>query len=286
LVENVADDEAEAITLDGCGSCYGAGDEGQCCNTCAEIRNAYRKRGWAFNLETTVEICKKERVQYALEDENNEGCRLKGHVNVPLADGNIHFAPARDFEHAPMRWDEIFSYTYEVYDLSHRINSFSIGPTFPSAKYPLAGVDKDMNLTKSKPEETEEEGHTQYYQNGFRGPDSGMFQYYLKVVPTDYEQSESKVQSTFQYAVTEHFRHMSSHSSSGVPGVYFFYEVSPIRMRIRELGSSFGHFLTNLCAIVGGTFTVMGMLDAFLHSLSQGGGLFSRRNTRPGSSLM
>lgn len=32
-------------------------------------------------------------------------------------------------------------------------------------------------------------------------------------------------------------------------------QVSPIRMRIRELGSSFGHFLTNLCAIVGGTFT-------------------------------
>jgi hypothetical protein len=29
---------------------------GECCNTCVDIRNAYRKRGWAFNLETTIEM--------------------------------------------------------------------------------------------------------------------------------------------------------------------------------------------------------------------------------------
>merc|ERR1712196_291748 len=104
---------------------------------------------------------------------------------------------------------------------------------------------------------------------------SGMFQYYMKVVPTDYIRGK-KTQSTYQYSATEHFRHLSTLSSNGVPGVYFYYEILPIRMRIREIGASFGHFLTNVCAIVGGTFTVMGMIDGLLHAASQDGGIFSR----------
>ena len=42
-----------------CLSCYGAEDfEGQCCNTCDEVREAYRKRGWALGPSSNVEQCK------------------------------------------------------------------------------------------------------------------------------------------------------------------------------------------------------------------------------------
>jgi len=55
---DTSDDQAkEPVMVDGCGSCYGAGESGECCNTCNDIRTAYRKKGWAFNLETTVELC-------------------------------------------------------------------------------------------------------------------------------------------------------------------------------------------------------------------------------------
>lgn len=30
---------------DDCGSCYGAGEQGQCCTTCDEIRQLYKKKG-------------------------------------------------------------------------------------------------------------------------------------------------------------------------------------------------------------------------------------------------
>lgn len=31
-------------------SCYGAETEGlTCCNTCEDVREAYRRKGWAFN---------------------------------------------------------------------------------------------------------------------------------------------------------------------------------------------------------------------------------------------
>ncbi len=36
-------------------------------------------------------------------------------------------------------------------------------------------------------------------------------------------------------------------------------------MRIEERRRSLGHFLTNCCAIIGGVFTVMGLLDSVLH---------------------
>jgi hypothetical protein len=49
--------EEEPASKDGCGSCYGAGEAGQCCNTCADVRGAYRKKGWAFSLETTIDLC-------------------------------------------------------------------------------------------------------------------------------------------------------------------------------------------------------------------------------------
>lgn len=49
-----------------------------------------------------------------MEGDNNEGCKLKGHVRAPLADGNIHFAPSRDVEHAMMPWQQVLSYTFQV----------------------------------------------------------------------------------------------------------------------------------------------------------------------------
>ena len=46
-----------------------------------------------------------------------------------------------------------------------------------------------------------------------------------QVVPTDYER-KYKTKATFQYAATEHYRHVNTMSNNGLPGVYFFYEVS------------------------------------------------------------
>ena len=34
-----------------CGDCYGAGEAGQCCNTCEEVREVYKKKGWQFVMK-------------------------------------------------------------------------------------------------------------------------------------------------------------------------------------------------------------------------------------------
>lgn len=50
-----------------------------------------------------------------------------------------------------------------------------------------------------------------------------------------------------------------------MPGVFFSYEISPLMVKYTEKKESFGHFATNICAIIGGVFTVAGLIDTFLY---------------------
>ena len=45
------------------------------------------------------------------------------------------------------------------------------------------------------------------------------------------------------------------------------YDLSPVMMHITEKQKSFLHFVTNLCAIVGGVFTISGIADQILYRI-------------------
>ena len=78
----------------------------------------------------------------------------------------------------------------------------------------------------------------------------------MQVVPTDYNYANGRKLLTNQFSVTDHMRKLDSRSGRGLPGVFFFYDISPIRVRIEEKRRSFLSFLTSVCAIIGGVFTV------------------------------
>jgi 7-cyano-7-deazaguanine synthase in queuosine biosynthesis len=47
---------ANELPANYCGSCYGAPNtHGQCCNTCNDVREAYRKAGWGFTNPDSIE---------------------------------------------------------------------------------------------------------------------------------------------------------------------------------------------------------------------------------------
>lgn len=94
---------------------------------------------------------------------------------------------------------------------------------------------------------------------------TGMYQYFIKVVPTVYSDFGGNKILTNQFSVTEHFRAMEFGMSGSLPGVFFFYDLSPIKVTVREERASFLHFLTNICAIIGGIFTVSGIIDSFVY---------------------
>ena len=56
---------------------------------------------------------------------------------------------------------------------------------------------------------------------------------------------------------------------SGMPGVFFSYELAPVMVKYTEKEKSFGHFATGLCAIIGGVFTVAGLIDKIFYTSSR-----------------
>ncbi|GJS88296.1 endoplasmic reticulum-Golgi intermediate compartment protein 3-like protein, partial [Tanacetum coccineum] len=89
-----------------------------------------------------------------------------------------------------------------------------------------------------------------------------------RVVPTfttDLMRRESFPSNSSQFSVTEHFKGAEVGRLQTLPGVFFFYELSPIKVTFTEEHVSFLHFLTNVCAIIGGVFTVSGILDSLIY---------------------
>ena len=104
------------------------------------------------------------------------------------------------------------------------------------------------------------------------------FSPFTQIVPTRYVFQNGTVIETNQFSVSEHLRHVNPGGGRGLPGVFFFYEISPLHVEIVEgYRKGWVAFFTSACAIIGGVVTTMGMLDQFL---------YSRRNAAISSGLL
>lgn len=229
---------------DYCGSCYGAQDfESQCCNTCDSVRDLYRAKGWALDSLKNIEQCVNEgqtNEAFKEELERGEGCQLFGYVDVNKVSGNIHFSPGKSYPRAPMHLHDLASFQAKEFNVSHRINALSFGDSYPGAVNPLDGVENNVRTG------------------------GGMFMYYTKVVPTTYAYSRNNRLSTNQYSVTQHYRVAlpeENEKTQGLPGVFIFFEFSPIRVVIEEKRKPLVYLVSQLCAILGGVLTVAGLVD-------------------------
>eukprot|EP00286_Rhodomonas_abbreviata_P003700 CAMPEP_0181346718 /NCGR_PEP_ID=MMETSP1101-20121128/33479_1 /TAXON_ID=46948 /ORGANISM="Rhodomonas abbreviata, Strain Caron Lab Isolate" /LENGTH=297 /DNA_ID=CAMNT_0023458853 /DNA_START=623 /DNA_END=1516 /DNA_ORIENTATION=+ len=241
-VNAVLDGKHEELVPAACGSCYGAEENpGDCCNTCDQVRDAYRKRGWAFMNMENIAQCKDEQFAVKLQEERHEGCRITGTLEVSKVAGNFHFAPGKSYSQIGIQLQEIIILQRTDYNVSHTINHLSFGTMYPGRVNPLDGIERICNDR------------------------SGMYQYFVKVVPTSYKYLNGTEVDTNQFSSTQHFRKLEG-LQRGLPGVFFFYDLSPIKATFQESSSSFLHFLTGVCAIVGGVFTVAGMLDSTIYT--------------------
>jgi len=230
-----------------CGSCYGAGPKGTCCNTCDAVRNAYRGAGWAFTDPGGIEQCIREGFVEQIKQVGQGGCHMYGHVEVNKVAGNFHFAPGKSFQQSHMHVHDLMNFDVSKFNVSHTVNQLSFGPRYPGMKNPLDGKIQTVG--------TEADGM----------PSSGMFQYFVKIVPTTYNKVNSEVLATNQYSVTYHYRGLDQAAGRGLPGVFVFYDLSPIMCTFTESHPSLTTFLTSVCAIVGGVFTVAGIVDKMVY---------------------
>lgn len=62
-----------------------------------------------------------------------------------------------------------------------------------------------------------------------------MFQYYIKIVPTMFVKLNGTVIYTNQFSVTRHVKSVpASGIESGMPGIFFSYELSPLMVKYTE----------------------------------------------------
>lgn len=62
-----------------------------------------------------------------------------------------------------------------------------------------------------------------------------MFQYYIKIVPTEFVPLNGPTLHTNQFSVTKHQKSVSVMSGeSGMPGIFVNYELSPLMVRFTE----------------------------------------------------
>ncbi|XP_078444421.1 uncharacterized protein LOC144713646 isoform X2 [Wolffia australiana] len=224
-----------------CGSCYGAetSDE-DCCNSCEEVREAYKKKGWGIANPDLIDQCKREGFLQRIKDEVGEGCNVYGFLEVKKVAGNFHFSPGKSFQQADVHVHDLLGFQKDSFNISHKINKLTFGDHFPGIINPLDS--------------------TQWIQLS----QNGIYQYFIKVVPTVYTNINGHVIKSNQFSVTEHFRsEFPVHRY--LPGVYFYYDLSPIKVTFKEAHIPFLHFLTTVCAIVGGVFTVSGILDSVVY---------------------
>ncbi|GAM82685.1 hypothetical protein ANO11243_006670 [Dothideomycetidae sp. 11243] len=301
-------EQEEAVHLDPdyCGECYGApspqnAQKPGCCNTCSEVRDAYASVSWSFGKGENVEQCTREHYSEHLDEQRREGCRVEGGIRVNKVVGNFHFAPGKSFSAANMHMHDLENYMRGdpnvVHTFTHKIHQLRFGPELPESvvqqvgKKGVAWSDHNLHPLDGTQQATIER-ETNYM-------------YFVKVVSTAYlplgwKQKTSSTGAhdstpigawghgdqgsieTHQYSVTSHKRNIRGgddskdghkerlHAKGGIPGVFFSYDISPMKVINREARSkSFSGFLVGMCAVIGGTLTVAAAVDRALYEGGQ-----------------
>lgn len=247
-----------------CGDCYGAVPPAgkSCCNTCEDVREAYAAKEWAFGDGGGVVQCEREHYSEHIKAMRNEGCNVAGHLSVNKVIGNFHFAPGKSFSTPQMHVHDLqqFLTSPKEHTFSHTIHTLSFGPELPIGNVVANPLDATSHFTNEK---------------------NFNYLYFIKVVSTSFlplgvSPGGHGAIETHQYSVTSHQRSLSGgsdkehpdtlHARGGIPGVFFSYDISPMKVVNREVRErTFLGLLTGICAIIGGTLTVATLVDRTLY---------------------
>mmetsp|Transcript_16272 Transcript_16272/g.27496 ORF Transcript_16272/g.27496 Transcript_16272/m.27496 type:complete len:415 (-) Transcript_16272:109-1353(-) len=254
----------EELPKDYCGDCYGAdSDDIKCCNTCNELIQAYQRKQWSVNeiLRNSTQ-CLHDRAKHFASVGADEGCMVSGTMSVNKVAGNFHIAHGESIVRDGRHIHQFNPALAPKFNVSHTIHSVSFGEKYPSMPAnPLDGASKIIGADEN----------------------TGLYQYFVRVIPTIYTNEYGYKHYTNQYTITDRFRPLTipKAPSNGLPGnvekpqeavlpgIFFVYELSPFMIEASRNRIPLLHLFTKICAIVGGVFTVLGVIDSILFRLQK-----------------
>lgn len=93
-----------------------------------------------------------------------------------------------------------------------------------------------------------------------------MIQYYIEVVSTEVDVNRFvPTVKAYQYSVKENVRQIDHDSGShGVPGLYFKYDMSALKIHVLLKRDNAISFVTRLCAIIAGIIVTAGFVNSLI----------------------
>eukprot|EP00792_Barthelona_sp_PAP020_P003049 TRINITY_DN1475_c0_g1_i1.p1 TRINITY_DN1475_c0_g1~~TRINITY_DN1475_c0_g1_i1.p1 ORF type:complete len:374 (+),score=90.90 TRINITY_DN1475_c0_g1_i1:155-1276(+) len=235
LTQKVSVIEQE-LTDESCGSCGGAQEtKDQCCNTCDDVIAAYNKKQWAIKSLSQFSQCIKEGRAEAI-NADSVGCEIQGSIGVERVKGTFHITPGPSHQYKAQHYHPFTEETLK-YDTSYVINELRFGDPVGFLG-PLNGFTEEFKENKAQ-----------------------MIQYFLNVVPTTYNPLKGKAINTYQYTATSQKTTANVDNKRAMPGLYFMYDLQPMRVVVTQTRSSLGHLLVSVVAVVGGIISVLTLLD-------------------------
>lgn len=230
---------------DYCGSCHDAKikkPDGSplCCNSCSSVFAAYEHEKLPSPKMKDIPQCVEEAWPEKIEKHSNEGCRVSGRFPVNKIAGNFHFAPGKSFDVQNYHLHDIRFLDGLHLDFAHKIHHLSFGEHHAQIINPLDGTEKHSS---GKPQQS--------------------FKYHVKVVAAEMHHLNGRKVLSNQYAVTQNDNDTRGMSAE-FPSLFFHFDISPMIIIHREFKKSFASFLTSVCAIIGGVYTIAAIVDSII----------------------
>jgi len=171
----------------------------------------------------------------------DEGCLFEAKFFVNKVPGNFHIST-----HSVDVQPDEYDFAHEIHEISfgNKIRKIS-SKNFRSSFNPLGG--------RARLDAHNLETH----------------EYIMRIVPTTYEETGGSKLVAYQYTYAYRSSISFGHGGRVIPALWFRYDLNPITVRYHETRPPLYHFLTTVCAIVGGTFTVAGIIDSCIFSATE-----------------
>lgn len=203
-------------------------------NTIRNQHHALHSSLW-FNEQNYKFIEREE-----LPQRPHDACRIHGTFELNKVAGNFHIIYGKSVSFFGNHAHVVNMFNNAPSNFSHRIDNFSFG------------------------ENSDQVHNALNYELKLADKENTMFQYFVNVVSTEI----GREIGTYQYSVTEKLRIIDhDFGSHGSAGIFFKYDISPIKVKVDLVKKSFlTELIIPLIGIIGGIFATSLMFNATYQS--------------------
>eukprot|EP01025_Chloroclados_australasicus_P008753 TRINITY_DN131_c3_g1_i1.p1 TRINITY_DN131_c3_g1~~TRINITY_DN131_c3_g1_i1.p1 ORF type:complete len:477 (+),score=32.38 TRINITY_DN131_c3_g1_i1:245-1675(+) len=179
------------------------------------------------------------------------GCNFSGFVLVKKVPGTFFFQYKSDAH----------SFDHGLVNASHVVHSFY----FDSKPSPFRMATlKKMHPLGLNPDWADKLQGQQFISK----TEKATHEHYMQVVQTTIKPLTIR-RGMGDYDAYEYTVHSHTFNTEDVPAARIAYDMSPIQIVVTQQRRQWYHFLTTLCAIIGGVFTVLQLLDGLMYQSYQ-----------------